>query len=69
MNLIKKGFEVTLVEKEPHILALAFDEDIAVDAENVLKERGVHVLNGVGVKEIVGNKKSIKCFIRQWFFT
>jgi NADPH-dependent 2,4-dienoyl-CoA reductase/sulfur reductase-like enzyme len=56
-ELNKKGFEVTLVEKEPHILALAFDEDIAVDAENVLKERGVNVVNGVGIKEIVGHEK------------
>jgi len=56
-ELNKRGFEVTLVEKEPHILALAFDEDIAVDAENVLKERGVNVVNGVGIKEIVGDEK------------
>lgn len=56
-ELNKKGYEVTLIEKEAHILALAFDEDIAIDAENVLKERGVNVLNGLGIKEIQGNQK------------
>jgi pyruvate/2-oxoglutarate dehydrogenase complex dihydrolipoamide dehydrogenase (E3) component len=45
------------LKKEAHILALAFDEDSAVDAENVLKERGVNVFNGVEIKEIVGDEK------------
>lgn len=53
----KRGIEVTLVEKQPHILALAFDQEIAIDAENVLKSRGVIVTTGVGIKEIQGEKK------------
>ena len=56
-ELNKRGFKVTLVEKESHILALAFDEDIAIDAENMLKDRGVNVLTGVGIKEIKGENK------------
>lgn len=56
-ELNKKGFEITLIEKQPHILALAFDEDIAIDAENVLKERGVNVISGIGIKEIQGDRK------------
>ncbi len=49
------GHNVTLVERLPHVLALAFDEDIAIRAEDTLKSRGVTVRTGVGVKEIQGN--------------
>ena len=49
--------EVTLIEKLPHILGLAFDEDIALKAEDLLKERGVTLKTGVGVKEIIGDGK------------
>ncbi|NOQ24184.1 MAG: SidA/IucD/PvdA family monooxygenase [Bacteroidales bacterium] len=56
-ELVKAGKEVTLVEKLPHILGLAFDEDISLKAESILKERNVNILTGVGVKEIVGTKK------------
>ena len=51
----KLGKEVTLVEKLPHILGLAFDEDIASQGEDLLKERGVKLITGTGVKEITGN--------------
>ncbi len=54
-ELTAAGHDVTLVEKLPHVLALAFDEDIAVRAEEVLKARGVKLSTGVGVKEIQGN--------------
>jgi len=56
-ELNKLGKEVTLVEILPHILGLTFDEEIAVQAEEVLKARGVKIISGVGVKEIVGDKK------------
>ena len=56
-ELHKRGKDVTLVEKLPHILGLAFDEDIAVRAEEALKARGVKVLSGVGVKEVTGDTK------------
>ena len=56
-ELIQGGKDVTLVEKLPHILALAFDKDIAVRAEELLKKRGVKVRAGIGVKEITGDKK------------
>lgn len=56
-ELAKAGREVTLVEKLPHILALAFDEDIAVRIEELLTERGVTLQTGIGVKEILGNGK------------
>jgi NADPH-dependent 2,4-dienoyl-CoA reductase/sulfur reductase-like enzyme len=56
-ELVKAGKEVTLVEKLPHILGLAFDEDISLKAEIILKERKVNILSGVGVKEILGTDK------------
>jgi NADPH-dependent 2,4-dienoyl-CoA reductase/sulfur reductase-like enzyme len=56
-ELNKSGHEVTLVEILPHILALAFDQDIAKRAEDLLTERGVKLNTGSGVKEIVGEKQ------------
>ncbi|WP_432401502.1 FAD-dependent oxidoreductase [Wukongibacter sp. M2B1] len=56
-ELNKIGREVTLVEKLPHILGLAFDEELAVEAEELLKSRGIQLLTGVGVKEILGDRK------------
>lgn len=54
-ELNKTGKEVTLIEKLPHVLGLAFDEDIATRAGALLKERGVNVVTGKGVAEITGN--------------
>jgi len=56
-ELVKVGKEVTLIEKLPHILGLAFDEDVSIKAEEILKERKVNVITGVGVKEIYGSNK------------
>lgn len=56
-ELVKAGKEVTLIEKLPHILGLAFDEDVSLKAEIILKERKVNILSGVGVKEILGTEK------------
>jgi len=55
-ELNKAGKDVTLVEILPHVLELAFDEDVAVKAENILIERGVKVMGGNGVTEITGKK-------------
>lgn len=56
-ELNKLGKEVVLIEKLPHILSLAFDEEISEKAEKVLIERGVKIKTGIGVKEIVGANK------------
>ncbi len=56
-ELIKLGMEVTLVEILPHILGLAFDEDIAKTAEEILAERGTKIITGAGVDEIIGDGK------------
>ncbi|MDA3823361.1 MAG: FAD-dependent oxidoreductase, partial [Bacteroidales bacterium] len=54
-ELTKAGKEVILVEKLDHILSLAFDIDISERAEVLLKERGVNLRTGKGIKEIIGN--------------
>ena len=54
-ELKKAGKEVTLIEKLPHILGLAFDEDISGKVEILLKERGVEVMTSASVTEITGN--------------
>jgi NADH oxidase (H2O2-forming) len=56
-QLNKAGKDVTLVEIMPHILGAAFDEDVCIDAENVLKETGVKIVTGKGAKKILGNDK------------
>ncbi len=56
-ELTKNKKNVTLVERLPHILELAFDTEIAVKVENILSERGVQLKTGSGVKEILGEKK------------
>ncbi|MCK4630204.1 MAG: FAD-dependent oxidoreductase [Bacteroidales bacterium] len=48
---------VTLVEVLPHILQLAFDDELALRAEEILKERGVQIITNNGVKEIQGAGK------------
>jgi len=56
-ELNKLGKDITIVEMLPHILALVFDEELSIMAEAVLKSRGVKTKTGVGVKEILGDKK------------
>jgi len=56
-ELNKAGKDVTLIEKLPHVLGLAFDEDISLQVEELLKERGVKLMTGLSVKEIKGEKK------------
>ena len=54
-ELNKTGKEVILIEKLPHVLSLAFDEDISTIAEALLKTRGVNVMSDLSVSEIYGH--------------
>lgn len=56
-ELSKKGFKVTLIEKLPHILSLAFDPEIAERIEDMLTRRGINVITGKGIKKIMGSTK------------
>ncbi|MCK9449307.1 MAG: FAD-dependent oxidoreductase [Bacteroidales bacterium] len=56
-ELNKSGFEVTLIEKLPHILNLAFDVELSGEIENMLTTRGVNVLTGMGITKVIGDDK------------
>ena len=56
-ELKKAGKNVTLVELMPNVLPLAFDPEFADEAESILKERGINILTGHAVKEILGDGK------------
>lgn len=56
-ELRKAGMNVTLIEKQPHILSLAFDVELSEKIHAMLTERGVNVITGIGIKEIRGNSK------------
>ncbi len=53
----KTDKKVTLIEVQPHILGLAFDKEVAKEAEDKLKSRGVNIITGTGVEEILGTEK------------
>ncbi len=56
-ELNKQGYDVTIVEILPRILGLAFDDEFAAAMSETLTARGVKVLTGIGIKEILGNGK------------
>lgn len=62
-ELNKLGKEIILIEALPHILGMAFDEELAIEAEELLKERGVNLKTGVSVKELTGNGKVEKVLL------
>lgn len=62
-ELQKAGKEIILVEKLPHVLGLCFDQEISERAETVLKEGGVNLRTGIGIKELSGDKKVNKVLL------
>lgn len=56
-ELNKLGKEVTLVEKLPNVLGLAFDKELAEEAEELLKSRGIKLITGIGIMEILGDNQ------------
>jgi len=56
-ELAKRGHEVTLVEKLPEILSLAFDRELSERIEELIRSRGVRVITGNGISEILGDEK------------
>jgi NADH oxidase (H2O2-forming) len=57
-ELNKRDKQVTIIEILPHVLSIAFDKEIACKAQETLISRGVKIISGVGVKEIIGKKKA-----------
>lgn len=56
-ELSKQGLKVTLIEKLPHILNLAFDPEIADRIHEMLVKRGINIITGKGISKILGTKK------------
>jgi NADH oxidase (H2O2-forming) len=56
-ELNKTGKEVTLVELLPNILGSTFDDEFIVEAEAILKQRGVKIISNCGIEEIIGEGK------------
>lgn len=55
-ELKKQGKNVTIVEVLPHVLGAVFDENTALKAEASLKNRGINLKCGSGIKSINGAK-------------
>lgn len=56
-ELNKRGYHVTLIEKLPSILNLAFDVDLASIIHRMLNERGVNIITGTGISKVIGDQK------------
>jgi len=54
-QLREMPMKVYLVEVLPHILGMAFDEEIALEAETILEGKGIELKTGVGVEELQGD--------------
>jgi len=48
---------VTIVELLPHCLMLAFEDEFCKEAEESLKERGINLVTGVKLEEVLGDNK------------
>ena len=59
-ELNKSGRDVTLVEIEDSTLNRAFDKEFGDKAEDLLKSRGIKVITGKGVKEIIGKDGKVE---------
>ncbi len=57
---LKEGYEVSLVEKLPFVLPAFLDEEISLLIMNYLKQKGVKLFCGEGVKEFVGENGRVK---------
>lgn len=55
-NLVHKGLEVSIIELAPHILP-GFDKEIALYAQNHMKEKGVNIFTGEKAMAIKGTDK------------
>lgn len=56
-ELNKQGYNVTLIEKLPNILNLAFDVELSQKIDEMLANRGVNIITGVGIKKVIGKDK------------
>lgn len=53
-ELNKHGYQVTLIEKMPNILNMAFDVELSEKIHDMLIARGVKIITGKGIKQVTG---------------
>lgn len=56
-EMVKNGHEVFLIEKENDILFSAFDTEVASRVAEIMVNRGVNIITGNGISEVMGNTK------------
>ncbi len=56
--LVERGLKTTVVELLPYVLPLMLDQDMASIVQKMLEERGMRVIVGRGVDEILGGEKA-----------
>lgn len=56
--LVERGLKTTVVELLPYVLPLMLDQDMASVVQKMLEERGMRVIVGRGVDEILGAEKA-----------
>jgi NADH oxidase (H2O2-forming) len=54
---VERNIKTTVVELLPYVLPMMLDEDMAKRVHNNLNEKGLGVLVGSGIEEILGNEK------------
>jgi NADPH-dependent 2,4-dienoyl-CoA reductase/sulfur reductase-like enzyme len=52
-----RDVNVTIIELLPHCLMLAFEEEFCLEAEQALEEKGINVITGFKIEEVLGDKK------------
>ncbi len=64
-ELKKAGKNVTLVEMQETILSLAFDKEVALEIEKIVKEEGVNLITGNGISKITGKDGKVAGVVLQ----
>lgn len=58
IGLQEKGLKVTVVEMLPQVLPLMLDADMAKGVQEMLQEKGINIVVGKAVEEILGTEKA-----------
>lgn len=57
-NLQRLGIEVTVADLAPQILPNVFDREMADHVKKHLQKKGMHILTGTGIREILGTDRA-----------
>ena len=65
---VERGIKTTVVELLPYVLPLMLDQDMAKLVHKMLEERGMRIIVGKGVDEILGTEKATGCLLLKRIF-